>query len=197
MAGAGGYGALFLPPPVCPEKNLVAQNYAANTLHARTRESSRGVSKMATPYTRIRESSPFHQGRLKWTPLHTTRVSVKRCKRTGKTTETVFEKLKRHSAFHSTRTLSPICILHPYYKNRYFSRKSRGSGLSPFRFFARVGGGYAITCRRGCRCSSTLASSASCLPYRISFACSTEGRRAPASAPPEFVLHFLYRAKEF
>ena len=46
MAGAGGYGALFLPPPVCPEKNLVAQNYAANTLHARTRESSR-ISKVA------------------------------------------------------------------------------------------------------------------------------------------------------
>lgn len=38
MAGAGGYGALFLPPPVCPEKNLVAQNYAANTLHAHARE---------------------------------------------------------------------------------------------------------------------------------------------------------------
>ena len=59
MAGAGGYGALFLPPPVCPEKNLVAQNYAANTLHARTRESSRGRKSRpqvsAVIYLRARE----------------------------------------------------------------------------------------------------------------------------------------------
>lgn len=35
--------------------------------------------------------------------------------------------------------------------------------------FREGGGGYAMACRRCCRCSSTRASSAPCLPYRISF----------------------------
>ena len=78
--------------------------------HARELAFPPGASKMDTPshYTRAREA--LQEDRQNY--------------RNG----------IRGSAFHSTRTLSPICIFHPYYKNQYFSRKSRGSGLSPFRF---------------------------------------------------------------
>lgn len=137
MAGAGGYGALFLPPPVCPEKNLVAQNYAANTLHTRTRESSHGgvpflwktsltlraharelaavrkyrIANFAHP-TRAHARELAHDALKRCVSLsHPTRAHVKRCKRTGKTTETVFEDLLSTPHAHyrlfvySTRTI--------------------------------------------------------------------------------------------
>ena len=133
-----------------------------------------------SPYTRAREAlaAEFSAVKIPRTRL-TPRAHVKRCKRTGKTTETVFEDLLSTPHAHyrlfvySTRTI----------KINIF-RERVGAQVFPHSDFPEGRGGYAITCRRGCRCSSTLASSASCLPYRLSFACSTEGRRAPAFAPP-------------
>lgn len=54
-------------------------------------------------------------------------------------------------------------------------RERVGTQVFPHSDFREGGGGYAMTCRRCCRCSSMLASSAPCLPYRISFHAAPRG----------------------